>query len=145
MCIQFTRPLLKPLSMKPPTTTSEYLVISRGKWDPDLTPETIQDAIDRFYAWIDGQVAEGKMRYGERLSVEGKVVSRNGVITDGPYGEAKEVVGGYWFVVAETLEQAAQYMTGNPVLACGLDFEIRPLELIKASAYETTNETPAGR
>ncbi len=47
---------------------SEFLVISRGQWDQDLPPERIQEAIDRFYAWKDQLVAEGRMKAGQRLA-----------------------------------------------------------------------------
>ena len=81
------------------------------------------------------------MEAGQRLSCEGKVVTRARV-TDGPFAEAKEVVGGYWFIHASSLEEAATLMTENPCLAYGLSFEIRPLEKVRASAYVVTNETP---
>lgn len=123
---------------------SEYLVISRGQWDPDLAPDEIQTAIDQFYVWIGGNIDEGKMRTGQRLGHEGKTVFRSGV-TDGPFGESKEVVGGYWYILAESLDAAAQIARGNPCLKCGLFFEIRPLEDVRASAYTTTTETPMER
>ena len=87
-------------------------------------------------------VDDGKMKKGQRLGIGGKTVKRNGVVTDGPYGEAKEVIGGYWFIVASSLDEAAQIAQGNPCLKCGLFFEIRPIELQTASAFAITNETP---
>lgn len=123
---------------------SEYLVISRGKWDADKSPERIQQAIDDFYVWHDKLVAEGKMRSGQRLAVEGKVVSRTGT-TDGPFVETKEVIGGYWFFLADSLEEAAALAAQNPCLACGLTMEIRPIEPERASAFKVTNETPSGK
>jgi hypothetical protein len=120
---------------------SEYLVISRGQWDPDLPREKIQDAIDRFYMWHGRLVDEGKMKGGQRLAREGKTVSKSGV-TDGPFAETKEVIGGYWFVLAGSLEEAADLAAGNPCLACGLSYEIRPIESIRASAFAVTSETP---
>jgi hypothetical protein len=125
-----------------PPARSEYLVISRGRWDEDATPEEIQRAIDAFYVWHDRLVGDGKMRAGQRLAPERKLVSRDGV-TDGPFSEAKEVVGGYWFILASSLEEAAQIAAGNPCIACGLVFEIRPIEVQRASAFEVTCETPA--
>lgn len=126
---------------KPP---SEYLVISRGQWDPDKSPEQIQQAIDAFYGWKDRLVREGKMKAGQRLATESKLVSRSGV-TDGPFVEAREVIGGYWFFVADSLAEAAELAAQNPCLACGLTYEIRPVELERASAYKVTNETPGSR
>jgi len=124
---------------------SQYLVISRGQWNREIPPEKIQEAIDQFYLWIGRYVDEGKMKRGQRLGIEGKTVSGKGVITDGPYGEAKEVIGGYWFVLAGSLEEAAKIMAGNPCLKCGLFFEIRPIDPEKATAFTVTNETPIER
>ena len=125
--------------------SSEYLVISRGQWDKHVSPQDIQIAIDQFYVWLDRLVLEGKMKTGQRLGIGGKTVAKNHVITDGPYGEAKEVVGGYWFIVADNLEEAANIAAGNPCLKYGLLLEIRPIDPERASAFEVTNETPAKR
>ncbi|NGY03171.1 YciI family protein [Solimonas terrae] len=119
----------------------EYLVISRGQWDRDASPERIQQAIDDFYVWHDEMVAVGKMKAGQRLAPERRLVSR-GAIVDGPFSEAKEVVGGYWFIYADSLDDAARLAAGNPCLACGLSFEIRPIEPERASAYVHATETP---
>jgi len=126
----------------PSPTPNEYLVLSRGQWDSDASKERIQQAIDDFYLWIDRMVDEGKMRPGQRLANTGRTVSRQ-AITDGPFGETKEIIGGYWFVLAGSLEEAAESMKGNPTIQCGLSFEIRPIETERASAYKVTNETPS--
>jgi hypothetical protein len=123
--------------------TSEFLVLSRGQWDPSLSRERIQQAIDDFYVWHDRLVAEKKMRPGTRLGAEGKTVLKGGLVTDGPFGETKELIGGYWFIDAPSLEEAARIASENPCLECGLFFEIRPTERIKASAFAVTTETPA--
>ncbi|MES2625972.1 MAG: YciI family protein [Pseudomonadota bacterium] len=125
-------------------STAEFLVISRGQWDPDKSLEEIQQAIDAFYSWKDHLVAQGKMRPGQRLAIDTRLVSKAG-ITDGPFAETKEVIGGYWFFIANSLEDAAKLAAQNPCLACGLSYEIRPIELELASAYKTTNETPDDR
>jgi hypothetical protein len=120
---------------------SEYLLLSRGQWDKERSPEEIQRAIDEFYVWYEQMLAEGKFKAGQRLAREGRTVSKHGV-TDGPFAESKEIVGGYWFIVAGSLEEAAEIAAQNPCLACGLVFEIRPLDYARASAYERTAETP---
>lgn len=127
-----------------PTSGSEYLVISRGQWDPDAPPEKIQKAIDQFYLWLARLVEEGKMKRGQRLATGGKTVSRKSV-TDGPFGEAKEVVGGYWFILAGSLDEAARMAAENPCMQCGLFYEIRPIDPEKATAFTVTNETPSKR
>jgi hypothetical protein len=53
------------------------------------------------------------------------------------------VVGGYWFIVARNLREAANLAAQNPCAQYGLSFEIRPLESERASAFNVTNENPA--
>jgi hypothetical protein len=125
----------------PPAHDYDYLLLSRGQWDPRKSKEEIQAAIDDFYVWYDRLVAEGRLKPGHRLATGSKLVTRTG-ITDGPFTEAKEVIGGYWFIVAGSLQEAAALAGQNPCLACGLSCEVRPIELERGSAYRVTNETP---
>lgn len=127
--------------MNDKTSLSEYLVISRGQWDKDRSPEEIQEAIDDFYIWHDRLVSEGVLKAGQRLAREAKIVSTRGVI-DGPFAEGKEVVGGYWFFLAGSLAEAAALAAQNPCLACGLTCEVRPIEGERASAFKLSNEWP---
>jgi hypothetical protein len=120
----------------------DYLVISRGQWDAHATPDDVQRAIDRFYVWYEQGLADGQLKPGSRLGRDGKRVSR-GSVTDGPFAEAKEVIGGYWFIVASSLDEAAAIVAGNPCLAYGLTMEVRPLEAQRAAAAALTSETPA--
>jgi hypothetical protein len=120
---------------------NEYLVISKGKWDEDKSPEEIQRAIDAFYDWHERLVSAGKAKPGQRLKPDAKLVSKHGVI-DGPFTETKEVIGGYWFFMAGSLEEAAALAAQNPCVACGLSLEIRPIEPERCSAYDQTCETP---
>ena len=122
----------------------QYLVISRGQWDPALSQAQIQSAIDAFYLWHARLVEQGAMKPGQRLAREARLVTRQRIV-DGPYTEAKEVIGGYWFIVAASLDEAATIASGNPCLACGLAYEIRPIEDRRASAYALSNETPDAR
>ena len=124
-------------------TSSEYLVLSRGQWDKDASKEDIEAAIVKFYDWLERNITAGKMKGGSRLSRERAVVSKRGIVTDGTFSESKEVVGGYWFIVAHNLREAAALAAQNPCAQFGLTFEIRPLESAQASVYNTTNENPA--
>jgi hypothetical protein len=116
---------------------SEYLVISRGQWDESCSPDEIQNAIDQFYIWLERLVSEGKMKRGQRLKHEGKTVARQNAITDGPFGESKEVIGGYWSIAAHNLDEAAQIAKGNPCLDYGLVLEIRPIDPQRATPDNT--------
>jgi len=123
--------------------SSEYLVLSRGQWDKDASKEDIEAAIHKFYEWYERNLKDGRMKAGSRLSTEIAMVSKSGIVTDGPFGEAKEVIGCYWFIVAPNLREATDLAAQNPCAQYGLSFEIRPLEPERASAYKLANETPA--
>ncbi len=123
-------------------TSSEYLLLSRGQWDKASSKTDIEAAIDKFYAWYEANLAKGVFKPGSRLTTDAALVTREGIRTDGPFAEGKEVIGGYWIIVAESLAAAAAIASENPVLPHGLNFEIRPLESERGSAYRHTNETP---
>ena len=113
--------------MSAQTTQSEYLVICRGSCDENLSADDIQNITDQFYAWYGRLITEGKIKAGHRLRDEGKIVAARKTITDGPFAESKEEIGGYWFILANSLEEAAQIATGNPCLDYGITIEVRPL------------------
>ena len=64
---------------------------------------------------------------GNRLAIEGKVVRTGGLITDGPFVEIKEAIGGYIVVRAETLEEAAEISRDCPILSVGGNVEVRAI------------------
>lgn len=121
---------------------NDYLVLSRGQWRDDASPQAVQGAIDAFYAWYELGVAQGRLKPGSRLAQGARIVAQ-GLVTDGPFAETKEWIGGYWFIVAETLAQAAAIAAENPCLPFGLSLEIRPLDPSRADVAVPTNETPA--
>ncbi|MGB3463332.1 YciI family protein [Rhodanobacter lindaniclasticus] len=120
---------------------NEYLLISRGQWDEGADKDAVQDTIDRFYAWYEEGLAQGRLKPGSRLANRGKLISRT-AITDGPFSESKELIGGYWFIVADTLEEAAAIAAENPCLAFGLTLEVRALDPARSSVAMVTSETP---
>ena len=128
--------------MNTETPRHDYLVISRGHWDTDKPKEQIDTAITEFYDWLYRHIEAGRMRAGSRLGTERANVSKAGITTDGPFGEAKEVVGGYWFVSAGSLREAADLLSHSPTLPYGLLYEVRPLDPERCAASNITNETP---
>lgn len=123
-------------------TSSQYLLLSRGQWDPASAKEDIEAAIDKFYVWYQANIESGGFKPGSRLTMDAALVSRDGIRTDGPFAEGKEVIGGYWIIVAESLAAASALAAESPVLRHGIRYEIRPLEAERGSAYRITNETP---
>jgi hypothetical protein len=77
------------------------------------------------------------MKRGQRLTAKGKTIAWKNVITDGPFGESKEVIGGYWFILGNNLDEAAQIAKGNSCLDCGLSFEVRPIDRQRATPDNT--------
>ena len=129
--------------MDAPAKMHEHLVLSRGKWDATASPEDVEAAIAKFYEWYERNVGSGRFNPGSRLTTGIAVVSKDGIVVDGPFGETKEVIGGYWSIMAGSLGEAAAIAAENPCIQLGLRFEIRPLEAERASAFDITNETPS--
>ncbi len=92
------------------------------------SPEEMQAEIQKWNHWIGGIAAQGKMVGTEALLPVGRIVSKGGqLITDGPYTEGKEIVGGYAIVSADSLDEAAQLGQGCPILDSAGLLEIRPI------------------
>ena len=89
------------------------------------TPEEIKAEIDLWQDWIGGIAAQGKFVATNALGMEGKVVRQDRAITDGPYMEVKEMVGGYIIVKANDLADAIELSTGCPTLGYGGSVEVR--------------------
>lgn len=123
--------------------SSDFLLLSRGQWDKASDKAEIEAAIGKFYDWYEANLAKGRFKPGSRLTTDAALVSRDGIRTDGPFAEGKEIIGGYWIIVAESLEAAAALASESTVLKHGIYYEIRPLESQRGSAYRITNETPA--
>src|SRR5690349_667680 len=120
---------------------NDYLVLSRGQWNANASRDEVQKAIDTFYAWYERNIALGRMKPGSRLARQGRIVSKAST-SDGPFTETKELIGGFWFIVASSLEEAAALAAENPCLAFGLTLELRPLDPERSTVASITNETP---
>jgi hypothetical protein len=109
---------------------SEYVFLYRGGSRPESAAEGEQ-VMQRWMTWLQDLAAKGHMKdRGQPLEAEGKVVRRNGagrVITDGPYPEAKDLVGGYTLIEAKSLEEAAELADGCPILDRDGLVEVRPV------------------
>jgi len=94
-----------------------------------MTPEEMQQHMQKWHAWIAEGMQKGWMLDpGDGLQKDGRVVNARKVITDGPFVESKEIVGGFSSVQAETIDAAAELAKGCPVLLTGGTVEVRPLE-----------------
>src|SRR5471030_1969420 len=106
---------------------SDYLFLYRG-CDYSGSAEDMQQVMQRWMTWIQELKANGFLKSaGEPLEPAGKIVRDRTVVTDGPYAETKDIVGGFSIVTASSLEQAAELAEGCPVFAVGGIVEVRPI------------------
>lgn len=104
----------------------EFMMIFRSDKDkPMPSPEEMQVAVRHWQDWIGGIAAQGKFVATNALGFQGKTVHSNGTVTDGPYTELKEIVGGYIIVKAENLDEAVKLSEGCPTLSNGGNVEVR--------------------
>lgn len=104
------------------------MMIFRNDYNPSFTPspEQMQASIKQWQDWMGGIAAQGKFVGTNRLSSGGsKVLRANNLITDGPYTEVKEIVGGYLVVKVDTMEEAMKLAEGCPILEIGGSVEVR--------------------
>ena len=105
----------------------KYLCIQRsapGKQDPP-SPAQMQEMYAVFNAWKE-KFKANIVDMGGKLKSGGKVLSPSGV-TDGPFVEAKEIVGGYMVIVAENYERALEVARESPGLRPGASIEVREM------------------
>jgi hypothetical protein len=123
-----TTPTPTPL----PAAASPYMLLFRNT-GPEvfqhLSPAERQQLIAQWNAWFEGLVADGKAVEGQPLEIEIRVVSGPGGtrITDGPFPETKEAIGGYVTVMVGGLDEATAIAQRHPALAHGMKIEIRQL------------------
>jgi hypothetical protein len=105
--------------------SKKYLFLQRsqpGNWQQP-SPAQMQDMYAAFNAWKE-KFKDNILDMGGKLMPGGKVVTTSGA-TDGPFVEAKEIVGGYMFVSAESVEKALEVARAMPMLMTGSSIEIR--------------------
>jgi hypothetical protein len=99
---------------------------------PKLSPEETQAVIARYKAWGQRLRDAGSFLSSNKLEDTGRVLRGNGgkvAITDGPFAETKDVLGGYFMVKAESYEQVAGLCQDSPHLDFGA-VEIRRVEVV---------------
>ncbi|MCK6446091.1 MAG: YciI family protein [Planctomycetes bacterium] len=115
---------------------NQYLILLHDRKDfgSDLSPEDMQRIIGEYVAWSERLRSAGKLLGGEKLcDGEGKVLrekSGKATVTDGPFSEGKEVVGGYFLIQAESYEEALGLCRGNPHTKYGGTLELRRIEVL---------------
>jgi hypothetical protein len=107
-----------------------YMLLFRGSdWQKSLSAEQMQTISDQWMAWFDGLRKEGKVVAGNPLEREGRLVSGKGgrVVSDGPFAESKEAIGGYFLLKVDSLDEAVTIAQECPGLTYGVQVEVRPV------------------
>ena len=110
---------------------SEFLFLYRGG-DTERSPERMQQTMQKWMSWLNELGEKGHIRdQGQPLERTGKLVKgRQKSVTDGPFAEAKDVVGGYTVIQARDLAQAVELSKGCPIFEADGAVEVRPVRKI---------------
>jgi hypothetical protein len=106
---------------------SEFIYIYRGG-DRPSSPEEMQKVMGAWMTWMKDLREKGCLKdAGHPLDRTGKVVHPGKNVTDGPFAEAKDLIGGYSVVEAKDAAHAAELAHGCPILTRGGAVEVRPV------------------
>ena len=107
---------------------SEYVFLYRGAERP-ASPQDTQQIMQKWMKWFEELNKKGHVKdRGQPLDATGKVVrGRNKAVTDGPFAESKDLVGGYTLVEAKDLNEAAEVAKGCPIFERNGFVEVRPV------------------
>jgi len=108
---------------------TEFTYLFRGR-ETSGSPEQMQQHMQKWVAWFKDLGASGHLKdTGHPLEHTGAVVKgKQKLVNDGPYAEAKDVVGGYVVIEARDLSHAVELSKGCPILDVGGSVEVRPIQ-----------------
>jgi len=112
---------------------ADFLYIFRGGRSSDpswlnASPQEMQQNMQKWAAWIQALSKTANFKAGDPLENGGKVLrGKKKVVTDGPYAEAKDLVGGYLLVSAASLDEATELARGCPIFESDGIVEVRPI------------------
>ena len=107
---------------------SQFVYLYRGG-ERGRTPEKAQEMMQKWMAWFKQLTEKGYIKDpGQPLEHTGKLVKgRQKTVTDGPFAEAKDIVGGYTLIEAADLKQAVELSKGCPIFEVEGEVEVRPV------------------
>jgi hypothetical protein len=107
---------------------SQFVYLYRGG-EAGRSPDRMQQVMQKWMAWMKELGEKGHMKDpGHPLERTGKLVKgAQKTVTDGPFAEAKDIVGGYTLVEARDLDQAVELSLGCPIFDVGGQVEVRPV------------------
>jgi hypothetical protein len=109
----------------------KFMYLFRGGMssDQNTSPEAMQAHMQKWMQWMESLGKKGILVAGEPLQTTGKQVNgKKKVVTDGPFVEAKETVGGYLIVNAKDINEAVEISKGCPIFDLDGKLEVRPVQ-----------------
>jgi len=107
----------------------EFLLVFRRDAAKRMTDEQLQQMMQPWKDWLDHLAAQGNLASsGSRLDWDGSVIYPDEVVTNGPYVETKEAIGGFSVVNATDLQHATELAKSCPILKVGGSVEVRPVK-----------------
>ena len=108
----------------------EFVMVYRSEpmGEIKLTPEGNMAVSKEWENWMGGIAAQNKLvSPGMRLGNEGRTIKPGNVVTNGPYAEIKEIVGGLSIFRADSIEEATEWAKTCPILNVGGNVEVRDI------------------
>jgi hypothetical protein len=105
----------------------KFMLIFHGGINPNASPQDLQSNMGKWMQWVEKLQTEGKYVSGEALLPGGKLVTGKTAVTDGPYTEGKEVVGGFFVINANNMEEAVAECEHYPDFDYGGQVQVRPV------------------
>ncbi|SDE94961.1 YciI family protein [Chitinophaga filiformis] len=108
---------------------NEFLLVFRRDFktkEIQPSPEEFQTHLRRWRDWLRSLESEEKLaRAPQPWEAKGVVLKHDKSVTDGPYAEIKESLGGFIIIKAANYEEAVEIAKGAPILDLGGTVEIR--------------------
>jgi hypothetical protein len=109
----------------------KFMLLFRGSdvYQPGQSAEALQALKQKLIHWVIDLSNAGVHVASEPLEPIGKQVSgAKKIVTDGPYGEGREIIGGCTIVLAKNMEEAVEIARGCPILESNATIEVRPIQ-----------------
>lgn len=107
----------------------KFMYLFRGGMDTTQSAEAQQAQMQKWYTWIDGLNKKGSYVAGDPLLPSGKkLIGKKKTVTDGPFIEAKEMVGGYLIVLANDINDAVEISKDCPIFETDGSLEVRQIQ-----------------
>jgi hypothetical protein len=104
----------------------KFMLIFHGGQDGSASPEQMQAGMAKWMAWIDKLAKADQYVSGEPLLPGGKLITgKKKTVTDGPYTEGKEIVGGFFIVNAANMDEAVKLCDDYPDYETGGSIQVR--------------------